>query len=136
MGTAPETVAVIDIGSNSGRVVVYRYQAGGHLHLLAGSRASLRLVRDLDASHRLSQEALGRAWEAVLDFRAIAAGAGAQRILAVATAATRSSVAKAACALLFTNASCGRAAGRCDAMLVAAARSRVASTPPLGLANA
>lgn len=89
MGKPPATVAVIDIGSNSGRVVVYRYQAGGHLQLLAGSRASLRLVRDLDASHRLSREALDRAWEAVLDFRAIAAGAGAERILAVATAATR-----------------------------------------------
>ncbi len=32
MGKPPATVAVIDIGSNSGRVVVYRYQAGGHLH--------------------------------------------------------------------------------------------------------
>lgn len=89
MGKPPATVAVIDIGSNSGRVVVYRYQAGGHLQLLAGSRASLRLVRDLDASHRLSQEALLRAWEAVRDFRAIAAGKGAERTLAVATAATR-----------------------------------------------
>ena len=89
MGKPPGTVAVIDIGSNSGRVVVYRYQAGGHLQLLAGSRASLRLVRDLDESHRLSQEALHRAWEAVLDFRAIAEGAGAEKTLAVATAATR-----------------------------------------------
>ena len=89
MGKPPATVAVIDIGSNSGRVVVYRYQAGGHLQLLAGSRASLRLVRDLDESHRLSQEALHRAWEAVLDFRAIAEGAGAEKTLAVATAATR-----------------------------------------------
>ncbi len=43
----------------------------------------------MDTSHRLSQEALHRAWEAVLDFRAIAEGAGAERTLAVATAATR-----------------------------------------------
>ncbi len=41
-------VAVIDVGSNSGRVMVYRQEAGGHLHVLAGSRASLRLVRELD----------------------------------------------------------------------------------------
>ncbi|PYQ17658.1 MAG: Ppx/GppA family phosphatase, partial [Acidobacteria bacterium] len=88
-GKPPSVVAVIDLGSNSGRVVVYRYQAGGHLQLLAGSRASLRLVRDLDERRRLSPAAMDRAWEALLDFRAIAQGAGAERILAVATAATR-----------------------------------------------
>ncbi len=83
------TVGVIDIGSNSGRVVVYRYQAGGHLQIMAGSRASLRLVRDLDQTHRLGQDAIDRAWDALQDFRAIARGAGATRILAVATAAVR-----------------------------------------------
>ena len=36
----------VDIGSNSGRVMVYRPEAGGHLHILAGSRAPLRLVRE------------------------------------------------------------------------------------------
>ena len=87
--SAPATVAVIDIGSNSGRVVVYRYQAGGHLQLLAGSRATLRLVRELDETHRLSEEAVARAFEAIADFRAIARGTGATRIAAVATAAVR-----------------------------------------------
>jgi exopolyphosphatase/guanosine-5'-triphosphate,3'-diphosphate pyrophosphatase len=82
-------VAVIDVGSNSGRVIVYQLQPGGHLHILAGSRAPLRLVRELDESHRLKAQALERAWEALADFRAIAAGAGAERILAVATAAMR-----------------------------------------------
>jgi exopolyphosphatase/guanosine-5'-triphosphate,3'-diphosphate pyrophosphatase len=91
--TPPEasrrTLAVIDIGSNSGRVVVYRYQVGGHLQILAGSRASLRLIHDLDQSHRLTKEAVERAWEALRDFRAIAQGTGAERIVAVATAAVR-----------------------------------------------
>src|SRR6266508_4401642 len=82
-GKPPAVVAVIDLGSNSGRVVVYRYQAGGHLQLLAGSRASLRLVRELDERRRLSQPAMDRAWEAILDFRAIAQGAGAERGLPV-----------------------------------------------------
>jgi exopolyphosphatase/guanosine-5'-triphosphate,3'-diphosphate pyrophosphatase len=86
---SPTTVAVIDIGSNTGRVVVYRYQAGGHLQLMAGSRASLRLVRDLDETGRLGDEAMERAWECLQDFRAIARGAGATRILVVATAAVR-----------------------------------------------
>lgn len=84
-----QPVAVIDIGSNSGRVVVYRFQAGAHLQILASSRASLRLVREVDESRRLSPEATARAWEALRDFRAIAQGAGARRIAAVATAAVR-----------------------------------------------
>ncbi len=85
----PTTVAVIDIGSNSGRVVVYRYQSGGHLQLLAGSRASLRLVRELDETHRLGDEAIARAFEAIADFNAIAKGTGSEKIAALATAAVR-----------------------------------------------
>ena len=34
---AREPVAVIDIGSNSGRVIVYRHETGGRLQILAGS---------------------------------------------------------------------------------------------------
>ena len=51
-------VAVIDIGSNSGRVVVYQAHAEGYLRILASSRASLRLVRELDETHRLSDDAV------------------------------------------------------------------------------
>jgi exopolyphosphatase/guanosine-5'-triphosphate,3'-diphosphate pyrophosphatase len=82
-------VAVIDIGSNSGRVVVLELDRSGHLRLLAGSRAPLRLVHDVDESHSLSEQAMGRTMEAVRDFHAIAVGAGATRIVAVATAAMR-----------------------------------------------
>jgi exopolyphosphatase/guanosine-5'-triphosphate,3'-diphosphate pyrophosphatase len=86
---AAARLAVIDIGSNSARVVVYQPSASGHLHLVAGSRAALRLVREVDRDRRLSAEALGRTLEALADFRAIALGAGASRINAVATAALR-----------------------------------------------
>lgn len=84
-----ETVAVIDIGSNSGRVVVYRLHGDGYLRILATSRASLRLVRELDQSHALSPEAEARAIDALQDFRAIALGSGARRTVALATAAVR-----------------------------------------------
>jgi exopolyphosphatase / guanosine-5'-triphosphate,3'-diphosphate pyrophosphatase len=82
-------VAVFDIGSNSGRVVVYRGGPGGHLRILASTRASLRLVRDLDAEGRLSPEAEERLLSALRDFVAVALGAGAERMMAVATAAMR-----------------------------------------------
>jgi exopolyphosphatase/guanosine-5'-triphosphate,3'-diphosphate pyrophosphatase len=82
------TVAVYDIGSNSGRVVVYG-GSGGHLRILASTRASLRLVRDLDAEGTLSAEAEDRLLTALRDFVAVARGAGAERMVAVGTAAMR-----------------------------------------------
>lgn len=82
-------VAVIDIGSNSARVVVYEPEASGHLRIQASTRAALRLVRDVDTQRRLSEDSMARAMEALRDFRAIALGAGAARIVAVATAAMR-----------------------------------------------
>src|SRR5262249_46789251 len=82
-------VAVIDIGSNSSRVVVYQLDPAGYLRLLAGSRAALRLVHDIDETQRLTEESMARAMEALRDFQAVARGAGARRTVAFATAATR-----------------------------------------------
>lgn len=89
MSAGDSPVAVIDIGSNSARIVVYRLEGGVSTQILASSRGSLRLVRELDATHRLSAEAQERAFEALQDFRAIALGAGATRVIALATAAVR-----------------------------------------------
>jgi exopolyphosphatase/guanosine-5'-triphosphate,3'-diphosphate pyrophosphatase len=84
-----DVVAVIDIGSNSARVMVFERDRSGHLRLLAGSRASLRLVHDVDTRGALSDATMARTTEALRDFQAIATGAGATRIFAVATAAMR-----------------------------------------------
>ena len=84
-----EPVAVVDIGSNSARVVVFDRDPAGQFRIRAGTRAALRLVRDVDSRHELSEETMARVMEALRDFRAIALGAGAKRILAVATAAMR-----------------------------------------------
>jgi len=82
-------IAIIDIGSNSARVVVFERDASGHLRLLAGSRAPLRFVRDVDERAQLTETTMARAMEALRDFKAIAAGSGVARITAVATAAMR-----------------------------------------------
>jgi len=82
-------IAVIDIGSNSGRMVVFRFREGGHLDILEDARAPLRLARSLRDSASLGDEAIERTLEALQDFRAVALGAGATRTLAVATAAVR-----------------------------------------------
>lgn len=84
-----DSVAVIDIGSNSGRVMVFRRDASSHLRLLAGSRAALRLVHDVDTRRTLTEGTMSRTLEALRDFQAIAASAGAARLVAVATAAMR-----------------------------------------------
>lgn len=84
-----DPIAVVDIGSNSGRVMVFRPEAGGHLHVLAGSRAALRLARDLDRTGRIPPEALERAFDALRDFRAIALGSGVRRFEAAGTSALR-----------------------------------------------
>lgn len=82
-------VAVIDIGSNSGRIVVVRVTADGHLQIVADERAPLRLSRDVAESGRLGDDALERTVLALRDFLAVARGAGAGDIVAVATAAVR-----------------------------------------------
>ena len=87
--SASDAVAVIDIGSNSGRVVVFQSDPGGYLRAVAGSRASLRLVDDVDRRGEFTEATMARATEALRDFKAIAMSAGATRIVAVATAAMR-----------------------------------------------
>jgi exopolyphosphatase / guanosine-5'-triphosphate,3'-diphosphate pyrophosphatase len=69
--------------------MVFERDTSSHLRLLAGSRAPLRLVHDVDERAELTEETMARAMEALRDFRAIANGTGAKRILAVATAAMR-----------------------------------------------
>ena len=69
--------------------MVFERDTSSHLRLLAGSRASLRLVHDVDARGALSDATMARTTEALRDFQAIATGAGAKRIVAVATAAMR-----------------------------------------------
>ena len=85
----PLPLAIIDIGSNSGRVVVYRVEPDGGFRIQATTRAALRLVRGVDERHALTEEAIARTLDALRDFQAIAVGAGAERRVAVATAALR-----------------------------------------------
>jgi exopolyphosphatase/guanosine-5'-triphosphate,3'-diphosphate pyrophosphatase len=82
-------IAVVDLGSNSGRVSVFRPTPLGHLEILADARAPLRLAHDINEYGRIGEEALARIVEAVRDFLAVARGAGATRTVGVATSAIR-----------------------------------------------
>jgi exopolyphosphatase / guanosine-5'-triphosphate,3'-diphosphate pyrophosphatase len=81
--------AVIDIGSNSARMIVFRLREGEHLDVIEDARAPLRLGRNLRDSDELGAEAIDRTIEALRDFVAVAQGAGAARMIAVATSAVR-----------------------------------------------
>lgn len=61
----------------------------GHLDVLADARVALRLVRDLDASGRLSKQALQRTVETLQAFTAIARRHGVRTVTVVATSAIR-----------------------------------------------
>lgn len=84
-----EPFAVVDIGSNSGRMIVFRLRDGEHLDVIEDARAPLRLARQLRTGNELGADAIERTLEALRDFRAIADGAGAHRMIAVATSAVR-----------------------------------------------
>src|SRR5438477_11942072 len=84
---ATPPLAVIDIGSNSGRVAVLALTDDGHLDMLSDARTSLHLIDDVAASGRLSGEAVQRVGRSVHDLHRIAATAHPERTVAVATAA-------------------------------------------------
>jgi exopolyphosphatase/guanosine-5'-triphosphate,3'-diphosphate pyrophosphatase len=92
MSTVPSDerpFAVVDIGSNSGRMIVFRLRDDEHLDVIEDARAPLRLARELRDDDELGPEAIGRAVEALHDFKAVADGAGATKMIAVATSAVR-----------------------------------------------
>lgn len=86
-----QILGVIDVGSNSGRIVVLRIGSLGHIEILAASRAPLRLAREVQRTSRITQETIERTAAAVRDFRSIAESSGATNTIAVATSAVRES---------------------------------------------
>lgn len=68
--TAPDPgpVVVFDLGSNSGRGVVFRLAGEGHLEILQDARVPLRPARDLSKEGRINPAAIDRTVEAVSDF--------------------------------------------------------------------
>lgn len=84
-----QTLAVIDIGSNTSRVSVFRMNGDGHYETVADSRAALQLLRGLNANGRAESAATSALMAALRDFRSVARGAGADRIVALATYSVR-----------------------------------------------
>ena len=85
---APEKVAVIDIGSNSCRLVIYE-RAGAAFLPFFNEKVMAGLGRDLTETGKLSKDGKARALDTFKRFRAILESLGIGSSYAVATAAMR-----------------------------------------------
>jgi len=83
-----QRVAVIDIGSNSTRLLLAEVAAGRVSEVERLSRVT-RLGRGVDLSGQLSAEAIEAACEAIADYIAICREAGVEQIESIATSAVR-----------------------------------------------
>lgn len=85
---APRDAAVIDIGSNSVRLVVYRLE-GRAIWTVFNEKVLAGLGRDLGATGRLSPEGAIQALQALKRFRAVLEAVNPAETFVVATAAAR-----------------------------------------------
>ena len=89
--TAPKRVAVIDLGSNSWRLVLYSYEPGDWWKLTDELHETVRIGAGMGEDNCLQEEAMARGIETLLVFErfATAAQLGAKDVHAVATSAIR-----------------------------------------------
>jgi exopolyphosphatase/guanosine-5'-triphosphate,3'-diphosphate pyrophosphatase len=82
-------VAVVDIGTNSTRLLVAEVADDGAVQELARRSQVTRLGHGVDASGRLDDAAIGRVFAVLADYRACIDELGATRTMAVLTSAVR-----------------------------------------------
>jgi exopolyphosphatase/guanosine-5'-triphosphate,3'-diphosphate pyrophosphatase len=85
----PPVIAAIDIGSNSIKMTVARGAAGGRPEEFAWSSETVRLGAGLESTGRLADDRIAAALAVLERFAAEARSLGAERLVAVATEATR-----------------------------------------------
>jgi exopolyphosphatase / guanosine-5'-triphosphate,3'-diphosphate pyrophosphatase len=85
---AAKRVAVVDLGTNSTRLLVAEV-AGGEVHELERDSRVTRLGQDVDQSGRLADEAMDRVYAVLAAYRELIDRHGAEKVVAVATSAVR-----------------------------------------------
>jgi exopolyphosphatase/guanosine-5'-triphosphate,3'-diphosphate pyrophosphatase len=83
-----ERIAVVDVGTNSTRLLVAEV-AGGEVRELERRTNVTRLGEGVDASGRLDDAAMRRVYDVVAGYREAADALGADRVVGVATSAVR-----------------------------------------------
>jgi exopolyphosphatase / guanosine-5'-triphosphate,3'-diphosphate pyrophosphatase len=87
MAEQPQRVAVIDVGSNSTRLLIADIDGG--VSVLERQSRVTRLGRGVDLSEQLADEAIEAACAVIADYVEICRESGAERIAAIATSAVR-----------------------------------------------
>lgn len=82
-------IAVVDLGTNSTRLLVAEATADGALRQLDRRSEVTHLGQGVDGSGRLADDAMQRVYDCLADFREVADGLGVDRSVAVATSAAR-----------------------------------------------
>src|SRR3954463_768592 len=83
-------VAVVDIGTNTTRLLVAEVEDGQVVELERRTKIT-RLGQDVDATGRLVDQAMDRVAETIADYREVIDRVGAKTVVAVATSAMRDS---------------------------------------------
>ncbi len=84
-----EAVGIIDLGSNSARLIVAQYRRGESVKIVYEYSRRVRLAEGMGAAGLLHASAMDRAVETLRMFRDFCAANGVRRVIPVATAATR-----------------------------------------------
>ena len=82
-------VAAIDVGSNSVRIAIVALDEAACLEVVEEASVTPRLIRDVQRNGRLSDTSIDEVVMILRDFQAIARGADADPLVAVATSAVR-----------------------------------------------
>jgi exopolyphosphatase/guanosine-5'-triphosphate,3'-diphosphate pyrophosphatase len=85
-----EPTAVVDIGTNSTRLLIARV-VDGRVEELARESKVTRLGQDVDSSGRLADEAVERVFRVLDEYEKLIGEQGAERVIALATSAVRDS---------------------------------------------
>lgn len=88
-GDRPARLAVLDVGTNSTRLVVAEVEPGGSYRVLDEQREQTRLGEGLYETGRLTDAAIRRSLEAIERMKAVAGGFGIRELRVVATSAVR-----------------------------------------------
>ncbi|MCP3866550.1 MAG: Ppx/GppA family phosphatase [Gammaproteobacteria bacterium] len=81
--------AIVDLGSNTTRLVIYEYEPGKWFHLTDGVREVVRLREGMGQSNVLRSGAIDRSLNALRMFRALCDALGVTDVKVVATSAVR-----------------------------------------------
>ena len=85
-----QRIAIIDIGSNSARLVITHIVKNGSHNMVYNQKEALRLSKKIDSKGNLSPEAFTSTLETMRSFAHMCKLYNTDKIIAVATAAVRS----------------------------------------------